>query len=799
MNSQIAQAIVRLRWLVLVAFGVCLALAGYFLKDFRVDASADTLLVKNNALYIQTQVANQTFAPQEFILLAYAPKQHALFSEQTFDALNTLSEKISALPRVKQVTSILNVPLIQDAADLSSSTDVSTLDWQHQHYSVEVMKQRIQGHPIFTDLLVNRQGSATALQVVFKPNPTLEKLDAQMTEIQANALKRPLTESEQAQIAQLKAKADPIKQQLDAQRKEEIAQLTKIAATVSDRADTYMGGTYVVGQHLVDIIQSDLANFGIAIIGVIAVLLLALYRTLRWVIFPLFACAVSVVMTMGLFGLLDMRTTVISANFIALQLILTLAVMIHLIGCYREISRDNPDWDQQRRIAATLEDKLAPCFYATLTTCVGFGSLIFSGLQPVMDFGWMMLASMLVTMAVSLLLFPSLLSLFKAQRENEERRLFTGILRVARQVSLTRATSVVLVTVAGFAVMALGISKLNVENSFIDYFADDTQVHKELAFIDKQFGGSTPLDIIINIDPASQKQDLVLSADAVARLQLVQAAVKAFDATGSVTSLVNFTELARQLNHGKPLTEYELTSIYYLLDKAVVNQLVGAYFSPQSEQLRLAVRVQDTTSGLDRQQFLTQLNGDLQSIGLKQQDYQLTNLFVLYQDILSRLFSSQITTLGLVYAVLAVVLWGIFRSVKVALIALVPNVLTTLGILGVIGWAGIPLDIMTITIAAIAMGIAVDDTIHFVHAYLASAQQGKEAACEKAFGHTGLAILFTSSLISVGFSLFGFSQFLPSVYFGLLTATAMIMALVTDLTLLPALLNTFTGKVPKKA
>ena len=317
-------------------------------------------------------------------------------------------------------------------------------------------------------------------------------------------------------------------------------------------------------------------------------------------------------------------------------------------------------------------------------------------------------------------------------------------------------------------------------------------MHRELAYIDKEFGGTTALDIILTVTDKPDDPSLIISADSVNQLQLVQQAVTAFEATGSVTSLANFTALATQLNNGRPLTEYELTSIYYLLNEKVVNQLVGAYFSEQDQRLRIAIRVQDTTAGLDREQFLTNLRQDLASVGIASEQYQLTSLFVLYQDILSRLFDSQITTLGLVYIALGLVFLAIFRSLKVALIALLPNVLTTLAILGVIGWAGIPLDIMTITIAAIAMGIAVDDTLHFVHGYMAGLKEGEgqaEAAAEEAFKHSGLAILMTTTVIAVGFSLFGFSDFLPSVYFGLLTALAMIMALVADLTLLPALLN----------
>ena len=790
--NKLATGIVRWRWAVVIAFAALLALALTGVGKFRIAASADTLLVKDNKLYIQTQVAQQTFNPDEFILLAYEPREHDVFSDQTFSDLSRLQDEIKQIPRVESVTSILTVPLIDSADALSGQTDVSELTWQQQRYSAARMKELVSGHPIFTDLLINRDNTATSIQIVFKPNPELVKIDQQITAIQAHLLNRELSEEEQAQLEALKAQAEPLRAALTQTRKQEINQLNEITQPYNQRANTYLGGSYVVGQHLIDIIKSDLVIFGLAIALVVALLLAILFRRVKWVVFPLLSCGLSVTLTIGALGWADLRATVISANFVALQIILTLAVMIHMLGSYRYIAREHADTGQHKRVELMLRDKLSPCFFASLTTSVGFAALLFSGLEPVISFGLMMLIAMVISELVSLILFPALLALLPAGSEAQDYGFIRTLLRRSRLLTLNRPGLTIVGTAVIFIVLSVGITRLNVENSFIDYFADDTQVHRELAYIDKEFGGTTALDIILTVTDKPDDPSLIISADSVNQLQLVQQAVTAFEATGSVTSLANFTELATQLNNGRPLTEYELTSIYYLLNEKVVNQLVGAYFSEQDQRLRIAIRVQDTTAGLDREQFLTNLRQDLASVGVASEQYQLTSLFVLYQDILSRLFDSQITTLGLVYIALGLVFLAIFRSLKVALIALLPNVLTTLAILGVIGWAGIPLDIMTITIAAIAMGIAVDDTLHFVHGYMAGLKEGEgqaEAAAEEAFKHSGLAILMTTTVIAVGFSLFGFSDFLPSVYFGLLTALAMIMALVADLTLLPALLN----------
>ncbi|MDP5138479.1 MMPL family transporter [Rheinheimera baltica] len=789
-SNWLAQRILQLRIAILLLFAVLLAAAAVFVPQFRIDASADTLLVKNNALYIKTQQANQRFSPDEFILVAYKPRNGEIFSSTTFTDLTWLREQYLALSRVQSVTSILTVPLLSDASVLTSDADVAELTWQKQQFSPQQMQQMLSDHPIFTDLLINKAQTATALQIVFKPDPELGALEQEILAVQQNSLQRPLTAEEEQKLEQLQQQADPLRQALVKQRQQELQQISHINQQVAQQAETFTGGAYVVAQHLVDIISSDLTVFGSAITGIIAVLLLLLYRSIRWVVFPLLACAASVWLTLGLFAVLDIRATVISANFIALQLILTLAVMIHLIGAYRDIARNNSAASQQQRVVMTLQQKLAPCFYAAVTTSVGFGSLLFSGIQPVVDFGFMMLIAMLLTMSVSLLLFPALLSLLKATPETADYAIFHHVLQAIRHRVARAPLGTVFVGVALFAMLLPGLAQLNVENSFINYFAKDTQVYRELKFIDQEFGGSTPLDIVITLDPAKAKADLLLSAEQFNQLHLAHAVVAEFAASGNVTSLVNFTTLATQLNDDKPLTEYELNSIYLLLEQKVVNQLVGAYLAEQPLQVRIATRIKDTTEGLNRELLMQQLHQDLQSVGLTAEDYSLTNLFVLYQDILSRLFDSQIMTLGLVYLAMAIILLLIFRSLKIALIALVPNICTTLGILGLIGWLGVPLDIMTITIAAIAMGIAIDDTIHFVHSYL---QAPPNKALQHAFAHTGLAMLFTSVVIATGFAVFGFSGFLPSVYFGLLTAAAMLMALVADLTILPALLKRFVA------
>jgi predicted RND superfamily exporter protein len=788
-NKNISEFILRFRLAILTGFIVALLVFGFYVPQFKINASADTLLTKGNRLYIETQIANQKFSPAEFILIAYKPDDGDVFSSKTFADLTKLSTEFKRLDRVSSVTSILNVPLIESSGQLLSSGEVTDLTYNKQAYSPEKMRELLTDHPIFTDLLVNRSQDATAIQIVFENNEALSLLDKQILALQVKRLETKLDQSEKEELATLEAKRRTLQEQLNKERRSEVEQIEEIVTQLEMDATVYIGGSYVVGIRLIDIVTQDLITFGIGVLLLISVLLLILFRNLKWVFFPLFACASSVTITVGILALLKIPATVISANFIALQLILTLAIMLHLIVCYRSISQKQPEISQHERIKETLRQKLAPCFYAAITTSVGFASLAFSGIQPIMDFGLMMLISNAVTLLVALFLFPSVLSFLKAKKESNEFLIINRLLGGVQKNVAAKSGVFIIIPVVLIALVSLGIPRLNVENSFIDYFDTDTQIYNELRFIDQEFGGSTPLDVLITLSSDTDKTDLFMSAEQVNTLHLAHAVIDAFEASGNVTSLINFTTLAKQLNDGKPLTEYELDVIYSVVDQKTIDSLIGSYIDSESNTFRVSTRIEDTMSGLNRQVLLDNINKDLAAAGFTQEDYQLTNLFVLYQDILSRLVDSQVKTIAIVYAALSLILFVIFRSFTLTLIALVPNVLTTAAILGVIGWFNIPLDLMTITIASIAMGIAIDDTIHFMDAYV---KNKDDQPMQAAFSHTGMAMLYTTSLIAAGFGIFVFSEFMPSVYFGILTACAMLFALLTDLTVLPALLKKFS-------
>lgn len=781
-------------WLVVLVVAIVTGALGYQVRHFEIDASAETLLTRNNAKYIEYTLLRQVFAPEEFLLVAYRPTQGALFSAQTFDRLRELRGELQSLDRVRTVRSVLDVPF-PTLADAGSFSDFDTgkLSVDTAGWAPSAVAMALEDHPIYENLIVDEEQTVTALQVLFEPDDTLEELEAQKVEIRRAAGDEPLSEEQEARIRAIDEQMAPIEKRLTEQRAREIETIRAIIADYEGEADIYLGGVHALGKQLIDIVRSDLVVFGGTVLLLITVLLFLLFRDLRWIVVCFACCFSSIVCTIGLFGTLGLKATAISANFVALQLILTLAIAVHLIVQFRELARTDSGRSVEALAADTLAAKAAPIVYAAGSTIIGFAALLVSDIQPVISFGWMMSIAMAVTLAVTLSLFPALLILMGhpgAAREPEALR--RALARLAHTVT-THRWIIVAATTAFIAICVAGLFRLDVENSFIDYFADDTDAHRELTFIDRHLGGSTPLDIVVEVPKG--EGDLLLTAETFTDLQKIQALVERHDGVGKILSLVNFTELAREVNDGMPITEYEMTAAYKLMDEELRESLIGSYYSPGSDQARFSIRIQDTTENLDRSALLEALRADVEAVLGDSADYTMSSLFVLYEDILQKLSRSQVQSLLIVFVALLLAFIAFFRSLKLAVIALVPNLLVVATVFGTMAWFGIALDLMTMTIAAVAMGIAVDDTVHYMHRFLQEVRTGDmQEAVAATNTSVGVAMCYTTIILVAGFLALLFSDFVPTTLFGLLTGVALTSALLFDLTVLPVLLTRFARR-----
>jgi predicted RND superfamily exporter protein len=358
---------------------------------------------------------------------------------------------------------------------------------------------------------------------------------------------------------------------------------------------------------------------------------------------------------------------------------------------------------------------------------------------------------------------------------------------------------------------------LKVENKFIDYFKKNTEIYQGMSELDEKLGGTATLDIVIyepdnylaDDDGISNEFDDLFDEDIfeddnsessgywwniynLKRLEEIHDYLDDNENIGKVLSVSSGIKLARKINDNNELNDLELALLRSVLPEDIKDTILNSYISNDDSIVRISTRVYESSESLNRDLLLKKINSDLQQrFGISSDKYKITGLAVLYNNMLQSLFSSMLNSIIIVYTVIALMLLILFRSVKIMLAGLLPNILIGLGVLGTMGLLKIPLDIMTITVASISVGIAVDNTIHYLYKFKSEYELNNDFNEAMIGSHStiGRAIFYTASTISLGFLIFSFSNFIPTIYFGIFTALAMFFAFLVSLTLLPILLE----------
>tara|TARA_Y100000817_G_C16851596_1_gene542292 strand:- start:932 stop:2488 length:1557 start_codon:yes stop_codon:yes gene_type:complete len=510
----------------------------------------------------------------------------------------------------------------------------------------------------------------------------------------------------------------------------------------------------------------------------------------------------------GFLGLVGWKVTVISSNFIALMLILTMAMNIHMSVRYLQFRKDNPTITNTEALLWTSQKMFWPILYTVLTTICAFLSLIFSGIKPIIDFGWMMTVGLCVSMFVTFTLLPSVLNILSSKninyRDQKKSKITSFLAEVAKKNTKIIFTSSLIV----IFVSVIGITKLEVENSFINYFNKDTEIYKGMKLIDEKLGGTTPLNIILKFpkkevdddaddDWGEREQDnskYWFTRDKIDTITKVHDYLDNLDSVGKVISFASIVRVAEDLSGGKKLQGLEMGVLYTKIPDSIKKEVIDPYISIKNDEARISLRVLDSKEDLRRNELIKKINNDLKNdIGLSSNDFKLSGVLILFNNLLQSLFKSQILTLGVVMAGITLMFLILFRNITLSLIGVVPNFMAAFLILGIIGLLGIPLDMMTITIAAITIGIAVDNSIHYIYRFKEEFEKTKNynLTLETCHDTVGIAILNTSVTIVFGFSILVLSNFIPTIYFGIFTGIAMLLAMLSVLTLLPKLILTF--------
>lgn len=827
----------RPRLALLLLAAVVLA-AGSQAPRLKLDASADALLLEDDVDLRYYREVRARYGSDDFLVITY--RRDDLFSDEALADLGRLRDAVAALDRIDSVISILDVPLIESPPVTLRELQDEVPHLLSPRTDRALARRELMESPIYRELLISADGLTTALLATFRMEPELAELLARRDEL-VERRPRGLTPAEEAGIDALGPPISAWRERVNRQQQADIAEIRRILAGHEGEARIRLGGIPMITTDMLHYILRDVLMFGAAILVILAALLAFIFRQARWVLLPLLSCGAGAVFMLGWLALAHWPITVVSANFIALLLIFSLSLTVHLTVQYRELQAAGQLGGGQRELVAeTLRQKLEPSFYTAATTMVAFASLLVSGIRPVIDFGWMMVLGMAVVFITAFTLFPSALMLLAPGDPGPPAHDRTAVV-TARLAALVnqrpRLLGAVFLLVA--LLTAAGMSRLSVENRFIDYFAEDTEIHRGMLVIDRELGGTTPLDVILDADAAflaglaaagaREGADDAPAAGAVPeddsldddffddygepgddaglgatsywyntfRLETVRRVHDYLDSlpeTGKVLSMATTLEVLRTLNQGEDVDTFFLSVLYQRLPPEIKAALFDPYLAADGNQVRLAVRIYDSDPGLRRDELLRRIRADLaEGFGLEPGQVQLSGMLVLYNNVLQSLFRSQILTIGFVFLAILLMLWVLFRSLALAAIGLVPNALAALGVLGAMGWLGIPLDIMTITIAAITIGIGVDGAIHYVHRFRAEQAFHRDyaAATRDAHRTTGRAMFYTALVIAAGFAVLGLSNFIPTIYFGLFTAFAMMFAMLANLTLLPLLLRWF--------
>ncbi len=779
----------------------------YNAKNFNLDASSDALLLESDKDLKYLREINERYGSKDYLFLTYTPVT-SFTDEETIINIQFLKSKIEKLDWVDSVVTIVDVPLLK-------STDEPLMERLKNYKTLsypEVDKTRgfdeILNSPIYNNFVISSDGKTSGIVIYLKQDQKLNELIKTKNYYFNLNLKGNLSKKQKIEKEVFNKKYESYRNIYNQKNHENITQIREVIKKYGENSQIHLGGLPMISDDMITFIKNDIVVFGIGVFLFIILTLWLIFKKIKLVSIPLLGCAFSVGIMIGILGLLGWKVTVISSNFIALMLILNMAMNIHITVRFLQIKKEYPNLNVKNSVFEAASKMFLPILYTVLTTICAFLSLIFSGIKPIIDFGWMMTLGLIVSIFVTFTLIPVLLNIFGAGEnigiETQEKSKITSLL-----ANFSKSNTIIIFTTSILIIFLsiYGISKLEVENSFINYFDKKTEIYKGMKQIDEKLGGTTPLDIIIkfpkkeNIDEEEEfseweddnDEDAAnywFTRDKIDKILKVHDYLDSLPEIGKVLSFGSIIRVAEDLN-GKKLETLEISVLNSKIPSEIKKEIISPYISIKDNEARISVRIKDSTKNLRRNDLINKINTELNTkLNLSKDEYKLAGVLILFNNLLQSLFKSQILTLGVVMVGISLMFLVLFRNVILSVIGVVPNFMAAFFILGIIGLLGIPLDMMTITIAAITIGIAVDNSIHYIYRFKEEFKEIKNynLTVDRCHNTVGIAILNTSITIVFGFSILVLSNFIPTIYFGVFTGIAMLLALISVLTLLPKLI-----------
>ncbi len=806
----------------LIFLAILIGFSLYHAKNFNLDASSDALLLEGDPDLKYLREVNETYGSKDFLVLTYTPVS-SFTEKETILNLQLLKSKIEKLTWVDSVITVIDVPLLK-------STDEGLMERLKNYKTLaypEIDRKRgfdeIINSPIYKNYVISEDGKTSGIVVYLKKDERLAEYIKVKDKYFNQSIETGLSKKEKTNYKKFINEYEEYKNLYNIRNHQNIAEIRDVISKYGENAKIHLGGIPMIADDMMSYIKSDIVVFGIGVFIFIILTLWFIFRNFKWVIMPLLGCSTSVIIMIGLLGLIGWKVTVISSNFIALMLILNMAMNIHVTVRFLQLKKEFPQFTKDEAVFEASKKMMLPILYTVLTTICAFLSLVFSGIKPIIDFGWMMTLGLIVSLLVTFLLLPSLLSLFSSNDEidvkDTEKSFITSALgSFAKNNKIIIFGSALLVIL--FSI--IGIFKLEVENSFINYFDKETEIYKGMKKIDDDLGGTTPLNIILKFpvkkieikeesdefddweeenDTNEDKAKYWFTRDKMNKIIKVHDYLDSLPEIGKVLSFASILRVAEDLNN-KELQSLEIAVLYSKIPETIKKEIVTPYISVDKDEARISLRIKDSLENLRRNDLIKKINSDMNlKLGLDREEYKLAGVLILFNNLLQSLFKSQILTLGIVMLGIFLMFLVLFRNIVLASIGVVPNFIAAFFILGIIGLLGIPLDMMTITIAAITIGIAVDNSIHYIYRFKEEFKKinNYNKTLDRCHSTVGIAILNTSITIVFGFSILVLSNFIPTIYFGVFTGIAMLLAMISVLTLLPKLLLVYKPFGAEKA
>ncbi len=760
---------------------------GYHSKDFRLDASSETLLIDDDPDLKYLQEVSKRYGSKEFLILTYTPYED-ITSDNSINNLLSLKYKLQSLNWVHSVITLLDIPLL-DNSELPLQERLENFKTlKDENVDKEGGFKEILNSPVFRNFVISEDGKTSGIIVNIKRDDKFKDIK--------NKSKKEIEE---------------IKDKIKKQNHQNILEIRDVIESYQNIGKIHLGGIPMIANDMMSFIKSDIIIFGIAVFLFIVVTLWFIFKKIIWIIVPISSCFFSVLIMMGLIGLLGWKVTVISSNFIALMLILTMAMNIHIVTRFLQLKQSNTGKTTFDLLILTTNKMFWPILYTVLTTIIAFLSLIFSGIKPIIDFGWMMTIGLITSFIITFTLLPTLINFVSKENISLKKKSDSFITSLLAKLSKNNHRTIFVITGFVIVISLVGISRLEVENSFINYFSKKTEIYKGMKLIDEKLGGTTPLEVILKFPKKNKINDnddedefddweneddqndekYWFTKDKIDRISEVHNYLDGLPQVGKVISFSSIIDVATILNGNKPLGTLELGVLYSKIPQSIKSEIIDPYISIEDNEARINLRIIDSQEDLKRNDLIKKINFDLKNkIKLSEDDFKLAGVLILFNNMLQSLFKSQILTLSLVMAGIFLMFIILFRNIKLSIIGVIPNFLAAFLILGIIGLLEIPLDMMTITIAAITIGIAVDNSIHYIYRFKEEFRNLRDYDKTISLCHNtvGRAILNTSITIIFGFSILILSKFIPTIYFGIFTGLAMLLAMVSVLTLLPSLI-----------